>query len=69
LPRLSSNQPGRLGRNQALEQSPAASLFDLAPGGVYRADPVARTAVRSCRTLSTLPVRRQGGVLSVALSL
>jgi len=32
-------------------------LFGLAPGGVYRADPVARTAVRSCRTLSTLPVR------------
>jgi len=34
-----------------------ASLFGLAPGGVYRAGPVARTAVRSCRTLSTLPVR------------
>jgi hypothetical protein len=33
------------------------SLFGLAPGGVYRAGPVARTAVRSCRTLSTLPVR------------
>jgi len=32
-------------------------LFGLAPGGVYRAGPVARTAVRSCRTLSTLPVR------------
>jgi len=44
-------------------------LFGLAPGGVYRAGPVARTAVRSCRTLSTLPVRRRGGVLSVALSL
>jgi len=32
-------------------------LFGLAPGGVYRAGPVARAAVRSCRTLSTLPVR------------
>jgi len=32
-------------------------LFGLAPGGVYRADPVAGTAVRSCRTLSTLPSR------------
>jgi len=34
-------------------------LFGLAPGGVYPAGPVARTAVRSCRTLSTLPVRRR----------
>ena len=34
-------------------------LFGLAPGGVYRAAPVARDAVRSCRTLSTLPVRRR----------
>jgi len=34
-------------------------LFGLAPGGVYRAGPVAGTAVRSCRTLSTLPVRRR----------
>jgi len=32
-------------------------LFGLAPGGVYRAAPVARDAVRSCRTLSPLPVR------------
>jgi len=34
-------------------------LFGLAPGGVYHAAPVARSAVRSCRTLSTLPVRRR----------
>jgi len=34
-------------------------LFGLAPGVVYPAGPVARTAVRSCRTLSTLPVRRR----------
>jgi len=33
-------------------------LFGLAPGGVYRAEPVAGSAVRSCRTLSTLPARR-----------
>jgi len=32
-------------------------LFGLAPGGVYRAGSVAGPAVRSCRTLSTLPVR------------
>ncbi len=31
------------------------SLFDLAPGGACRATPVAGTAVRSYRTLSTLP--------------
>src|SRR5215207_10751410 len=30
-------------------------LFGLAPGGVYRAAPVARRAVRSYRTVSPLP--------------
>ena len=30
-------------------------LFGLAPGGVYHAAPVARGAVRSCRTVSPLP--------------
>ena len=35
------------------------SLFDLAPGGVYHAVPVAGAAVRSYRTLSTLPGARQ----------
>ncbi|CAN0595720.1 unnamed protein product, partial [Laminaria digitata] len=30
-------------------------LFGLAPGGVYRASPVTRGAVRSYRTGSTLP--------------
>src|SRR3569833_4311530 len=34
---------------------PASSLFGLAPGGVCRAVPVARSAVRSYRTLSPLP--------------
>jgi hypothetical protein len=50
------------------------SLFGLAPGGVYLAAPVARGAVRSCRTVSPLPAGRlaapcAGGVFSVALSL
>jgi len=31
------------------------SLFGLAPGGVYRAAPVARGAVRSYRPVSPLP--------------
>jgi hypothetical protein len=34
----------------------SSSLFGLAPGGVYRATPVTRSAVRSYRTLSPLPV-------------
>jgi hypothetical protein len=33
-------------------------LFGLAPGGVYPAAPVARGAVRSCRTVSPLPAGR-----------
>lgn len=45
------------------------SLFGLAPGGVYHAASVTGRAVRSCRTLSTLPRRSSGGLLSVALSL
>ena len=47
---------------------PASSLFGFAPGGVYRAAPVARRAVGSYPTLSPLP-RKRGGLLSVALSL
>ncbi len=35
----------------------APSLFGLAPGGVCRAALVAHRAVRSCRTVSPLPVR------------
>jgi hypothetical protein len=31
-------------------------LLGIAGGGVYPANPVARTAVRSYRTISTLPV-------------
>jgi len=37
------------------------SLFDLAPGGVCHAAPVTRRAVRSCRTLSPLPVPSREG--------
>ena len=44
-------------------------LFGLAPGGVYHAASVTGRAVRSYRTLSTLPSRSNGGLLSVALSL
>jgi hypothetical protein len=46
------------------------SLFGLAPGGACRAASVAGNAVRSYRTISTLPLLAQfGGVISVALSL
>lgn len=49
------------------------SLFGLAPDGVYLAGSVAKSAVRSYRTLSSLPYDLQanhlGGFLSVALSL
>ncbi len=44
-------------------------LFGLAPGGVYRAAPVTRCAVRFYRTISTLPRQSNGGIFSVALSL
>jgi len=60
--RASRGQPGRKGGNtlasrplRALRRPP---LFGLAPGGVYRAAPVAGGAVRSCRTLSPLPEGR-----------
>ncbi|BDZ73220.1 hypothetical protein GCM10025856_09390 [Methylophaga marina] len=42
-------------------------LFGLAPGGVYHATSVTRSAVRSYRTLSPLP-NCFGGILSVALA-
>jgi len=46
------------------------SLFGLAPGGACRAGFVAETAVRSYRTISTLPdLAALGGLISVALSL
>jgi len=43
-------------------------LFGVAPGGVCPAAPVARSAVRSYRTVSPLPCMH-GGLFSVALSL
>lgn len=74
----SCDQPGRLGAKPACLgfRQGAPSLFGLAPGGVCRAAAVTSGAVRSCRTLSPLPVlttperaRAIGGLLSVALSL
>ena len=59
-----ATHPGR-GRKTAH----ARPLFGLAPGGVYRAGPVASPAVGSYPTLSPLPPTRGGGLLSVALSL
>ena len=58
LPRASRDQPGLQGGN-----APGRGVFTpgppplrgLAPGGVYPAAPVARGAVRSCRTVSPLP--------------
>ncbi len=44
-----------------------ASLFALAPGGVCRAAPVTRGAVRSYRTVSPLPRRPRGPVRRSAL--
>lgn len=67
--------PDLSGRNVPASYG-ARPLFGLAPGGVCHADPVTSAPVRSCRTLSPLPVlvsfRRRigaiGGLLSVALS-
>ncbi len=51
---------------------PSTSLLGLAGGGVYPAGAVTAAAVRSCRTISPLPVPRKieaiGCVFSVALS-
>ena len=53
LPRASRDQPGRRAENVPGPE-PMPPLFGLAPGGVYRAAPVAGRAVRSCRTVSPL---------------
>jgi len=56
LPGVSCDQPGRLIWKRDWRMLAAAPpLFGLAPGGVCRAGPVTRTAVRSYRTLSPLP--------------
>jgi len=66
LPDASRDLPGRRLGN-CLTTHPKTSglppLLGLAPGGVYRAAPVAGGAVRSYRTLSPLPAsapRRAG---------
>src|SRR5262249_55940616 len=69
---LATNPGGSSGNETGGLASAAPPLFGLAPGGVCRAVPVARTAVRSYRTLSPLPSQAralEGGLLSVALSL
>ena len=55
LPDASRNLPGWPARKRAWNRSSAPSLFGLAPGGVYRAGPVAGPAVGSYPTLSPLP--------------
>ena len=52
-----ATHPGR-GRKTAH----ARPLFGLAPGGVYRAGPVARPAVGSYPTLSPLPLHEEAAV-------
>ena len=78
--RASRDQPGRQGGNALASPGRIFTrpgrrppLFGLAPGGVCPAAPVARGAVRSCRTVSPLPAGNwgpcAGGLFSVALSL
>ena len=56
-------------RRRERDGRPTASLFGLAPHGVYRAPAVAGGAVRSYRTVSPLPLPKEpGGLFSVALS-
>ena len=74
LPTASCTQPvlDRIGpADNGRPHKADRGLLALAPGGVYRARPVTRAAVRSYRTFSPLPVpvRAIGGLLSVALSL
>jgi len=55
LPDASCDTPGQRFTSEPKTRSLWPSLFDLAPGGVCRAVPVTRDAVRSYRTLSPLP--------------
>ena len=57
LPDGSSSQPGSLGAKLPCLRKGARPLFGLAPGGVCHAGLVTKPPVRSCRTLSPLPVR------------
>ena len=61
LPRILSTLP------EDNASSANASLFELAPSGVYPAKLITKFAVRSYRTISPLP-RKLGGFLSVALA-
>ena len=64
LPDGSSDLPGSSDRRPS-----GASLFGLAPCGVYRAPDITARAVRSYRTFSPLPLPGgRGGLFSVALS-
>jgi len=69
LPDASRNLPGRRAGNSPRGSPLAPPLFGLAPGGVYRAASVTGRAVGSYPTLSPLPHKMRGGLLSVALSL
>jgi hypothetical protein len=71
LPDASRDLPEGRCENTHAARSRRPFLFGLAPGGVCRAAPVSRRAVRSYRTLSPLPIgfATTGGLLSVALSL
>ncbi len=59
-PDASSDLPGRRRGNPPCRRSGVPSLLGLAPGGVYRAVPVAGNAVRSYHTLSPLPSFAEG---------
>ena len=66
LPDASRNRPGRRFEDKPAGRQPEGasgrpSLFGFAPGGVYRAAPVAGRAVRSYRTLSPLPAAHARG--------
>jgi len=57
---LATNPGGSSGNETGGFEAAAPPLFGLAPGGVCRAGPVTRTAVRSYRTLSPLPFFARG---------
>lgn len=65
LPCASRNLPGRWAGNSPRGFPLAPPLFGLAPGGVYRAAPVASRAVGSYPTLSPLPRIRQSRTVAV----
>src|ERR1700728_5118428 len=70
LPTASCGLPAGIGR-AALERSrrePLVPLFDLAPGGVYRAAAVTCGAGGLLHRRFTLTPRPRGGLFSVALS-